>query len=210
MDELLGWCVVANVAATDLKHFSPGTKLWVLPPQWGDGGQDVVVVGKHRGSPGPLSRMVVPRVHLTDFRVRGVYQPAVHRQLTKEWKRGRSVPGQWESQEAAEKVVEWWARDAAIHAGVRRPLKRVDFYHRLAQVLPGHVLQQWAVQDVVNPELSFELGEVFRDQQEVDAVRELRELLDTITTSGVANRGNNELWPVVGTTAGKIQALLIR
>lgn len=208
VDELLGWCVVANVGAADLKHFSLGTKLWVLPPQWGDGGQDVVVVGRHRGSPGPVSQMVVPRVHLTDFRVRGVYQPAVHRQLTKPFK--RREPRQWESREEAEKVVEWWARDAAIHAGVRRPLKRVDFYYRLADVLPGHVLQQWAVQEVMNPKLSFELGEVFRDQQEVDAVHELRELLDTIETAGVANWRNNELWPVVRSVADKTQALLSR
>ena len=208
MDELLGWCVVANVAAADLTHFSLGTKLWVLPPQWGDGGQDVVVVGRHRGSPGPVSQMVVPRVHLTNFRVRGVYQPAVHRQLTKPLK--RREPRQWESREEAEKVVEWWAREAAIYAGVRRPLKRADFYYRLADVLPGHVLQQWAVQDVMNPKLPFELGEVFRDQQEVDAVHELRELLDTIETAGVANWLNNELWPVVGAVADKIQTLLSR
>lgn len=201
--------MVANVAATDLKHFSPGTKLWVLPPQWGDGGQDLLVVGRHRGSPGPLSQMVVPRVHLTNFRVRGIYQPVVHRQLTKKSKRD-GVPRQWESREEAEKVVGWWARDAAIHAGVRRPLKRVEFYDRLADVLPGHVLQQWAVQDVMNPRLSFELGEVFRDQQEVDAVRELRELLGTIATAGVGNWRNNELWPVVRTVAGKVQALLSR
>ncbi len=197
VDELLGWCVVANVAADGLKHFSPGTKVWVLPPQWGDGGQDVVVVGRHRGSPGPVSQMVVPRVHLTNFRVRGVYQPAVHRQLTKHLKH-RELR-QWESREEAEKVVEWWALEAAVHAGVRRPLKRVDFYYRLADLLPGHVLRHWAVQDVMNPKLSFEPGEVFRDQQEVDAVRELRELL-----------GNNELWPVVRTVADKIQKLLSR
>jgi hypothetical protein len=89
-------------------------------------------------------------------------------------------------------------------------LKRADFYYRLAQVMPGHVFQQWAVQDVMNPQLSFELGDVFRDQQEVDAVHELRELLDTIATAGVANWLNNELWPVVRTVAGKTQALLSR
>lgn len=189
--------MVANVAATDLEHLSPGTELWVLPPRWGDGGQDLVVVGRHRSSPGPLSQMIVPRVHLTDFQVREVDQPAVHRQLTKA--RQRSVPRQWESREEVEKVVEWWTRDAAIHQGVRRPLKRVDFYHRLAELQPGHVLRQWAVRDVMNPKLSFELGEVFRDQQEVDAVRELRDLL-----------GNNEPWPVVGTAATKIQTLLSR
>ncbi|HEX8868092.1 MAG TPA: hypothetical protein VF821_20710, partial [Lentzea sp.] len=175
MDELLGWCVVATVAAADLENLAPGTDLWVLPPRWGDGGQDLVVVGRHRSSPGPVSQMVVPRVHLTDFRVRGISDPVVHRQLTRA--RERSVPRQWESREEVEKVVEWWARDAAIHEGVRQPLKRVELYHRLGEVLPGHVLRQWAVQHVMNPKLSFELGEMFRDQQEVDAVRELRDLL---------------------------------
>jgi hypothetical protein len=62
----------------------------------------------------------------------------------------------------------------------------------------------------MNPGLSFEVGEVFRDQQEVDAVRELRELLDTIATAGVANWRNIELWPVVRTVADKVQALLRR
>lgn len=208
MDELLGWCVVANVTAVDLEHLSPGTKLWVLPPQWGDDGRDLVVVGRHRGSPGPVSQMVVPRVHLTNFRVRGIHEPLVHRHLTRQ--RERRALRQWESREEAEKVVEWWARDAAIYEGVNRPLRRVDFYHRLAEVLPGNVLQQWAVQDVMNPKLSLDLGEVFRDQQEVDAVRELRELLDTIATAGVANRADNELWPVVRAVARKIQDLLIR
>ncbi|MET8764290.1 hypothetical protein [Lentzea sp. NPDC004782] len=208
MDELLGWCVVANVAAVDLKHFSAGTKLWVLPPQWGDGGQDLVVVGRHRGSPGPVSQMVVPRVHLTNFRVRGVYQPAVHRQLTKPLR--RKELGQWASKEEAEKVVEWWARDAAIYEGVNRPLQRAELYYRLADVRPGHVLQQWAIQDVMNPKLPLEIGAVFRDRQEVEAIRELRELLDTIETGGVANWRNNELWPVVGQVAEKIRALLSR
>jgi len=205
MDGLLGWCVVANVAASDLTNLSPGTELWVLPPQRGDGGQDVVVAGRHRRSPGPLSQMVVPRVHLTSFRVRGIHQPAVHRQLVK--RRQRTVPRQWESREEAERVVEWWAREAAVHSGVRRPLERVDLYHRLARVLPGHVLQQWAVQDVVNPRLSFEFGDLFRDQEEVDAVRELRGLLRTIQAAG---RRDDELWPVAGTLAEKIRTLLSR
>lgn len=197
VDELLGWCVVANVAAVDLEHLSPGTRLWVLPPQWGDDGRDLVVVGRHRGSPGPVSQMVVPRVHLTGFRVRGIREPLVHRQLTRQ--RERKAPRQWESREEAEKVAQRWARDAAVYAGVRHPLARAEFYHRLAEVRPGNVLRQWAVRDLMNPKLSFEHGEVFRDRQEVEVVRELRELLR-----------NNEPWPVVEAVAGKLQALLSR
>jgi hypothetical protein len=197
VDELLGWCVVANVAAADLEHLSPGARVWVLPPQWGEDAQDVVVVGRHRSSPGPLSQMVVPRVHLTGFRVRGIYEPLVHRQLTKQ--RERRALRQWGSREEAEKIVEWWARDAAVYAGVRHPLARAEFYYRLAEVRPGNVLRQWAVQDLMNPKLSFELGEVFRDRLEVDAVRELRTLL-----------GNNAPWPVVEAVAEKTRALLSR
>ena len=72
--ELLTWCVVANVLAETthgeggedvqrgLKHFAPGAKVWVLPPQWGDGGESVVVAGRHRGRATAGSpRMVVGR-----------------------------------------------------------------------------------------------------------------------------------------------------
>lgn len=59
---LLGWCVVANVAThtrhgpggqdiyRGLNHFAAGAKVWVLPVQWGDGGENVFVVGRHRGT----------------------------------------------------------------------------------------------------------------------------------------------------------------
>jgi Phage integrase family len=51
----------------------------VLPPQWGDGGHQVIVAGHHRGTRGRrgLARMVMPRQHLMRFRVQGVYSPAV-------------------------------------------------------------------------------------------------------------------------------------
>jgi hypothetical protein len=89
--------VVANVAAetaageggldvrAGIRHFAPGTKVWVLPPQWGDGGLQVIVAGHHRGTHGRrgLARMVMPRRQLTGFRVQGVYSPAVIRALTR-------------------------------------------------------------------------------------------------------------------------------
>lgn len=88
-DELLTWCVVANVATethhgedgldvrAGVHHFAPRAKLWVLPPQWGDGSDNVIVVGQHRGGGHRRpARMVLPRHYLVDFRVRGVYSPA--------------------------------------------------------------------------------------------------------------------------------------
>ncbi|MGI5292746.1 hypothetical protein ACQEVF_56875 [Nonomuraea polychroma] len=112
-----GWCVVANVAEEipfgeggaevrhGLKHFSAGAKVWVLPPQWGDGWEQAIVVGRHRGAQ-RLVRMVVPMRHLTNFRVREVYSPAVWRELSQPWKpRGNHPIQLWASQEEADTAV---------------------------------------------------------------------------------------------------------
>jgi hypothetical protein len=49
-----------------------------------DGGDNVIVVGQHRGGGQRRpARMVLPRHYLVDFRVRGVYSPAVHRELVR-------------------------------------------------------------------------------------------------------------------------------
>lgn len=123
-------CVVANVAGETahgeggldihrgLKHFAAGAKVWVLPPQWGDGGTDVIVVGYHRGTRGRgLARMVIPRRHLTGFRVRAVYSPAVIRQLTRPLTEfGREhPPAAWRDREEAEKTARQW-RDCPLDA----------------------------------------------------------------------------------------------
>jgi len=95
--QLAAFCVVANVAEetasgeggltvrAGARHFAAGAKVWVLPPQWGDGGDQLIVAGHHRGTRGRrgLARMVMPRRHLTGFRVQGVYSPAVIRALTR-------------------------------------------------------------------------------------------------------------------------------
>ncbi|QKG20438.1 hypothetical protein [Actinomadura verrucosospora] len=120
MGELLGFCVVANVARetesgeggleirSGLRHFSGGTKLWVLPPQWGDGGEAVVVAGRHRGRRGGHVRMVVQRRHLENFRVKGIYHPGLMRVLTAPDERGGVRF--WEDRDEAEKAVAWWSR----------------------------------------------------------------------------------------------------
>lgn len=123
-------CVVANVAeqtvhgegGLDLRwgvrHFAAGAKVWVLPPQWGDGGANVIVVGHHRGTRGRcLARMVMQRRHLTGFRVQPVYSPAVTRELTRPlaefgWERS---PAMWTDREAATKSAERW-RDRPLDA----------------------------------------------------------------------------------------------
>lgn len=117
------FCVAANVAGetahgeggldlrAGIKHFAAGAKVWVLPPQWGDGGTQVIVAGYHRGTRGRgLVRMVVSRRHLTNFRAQAVYSPAVLRVLTKPltdfgWDH---VPGMWRTrEEAAQTAADW-------------------------------------------------------------------------------------------------------
>jgi hypothetical protein len=115
--EIFAWCVVANVTERiphgeggreirrGLRHFTAGARLWVLPPQWGDGWENAIVVGRHRGSRRYI-RMVVPLRHVTSFRVRAVYSPAVFRELTRPWApRGDHPIGLWDSREHAEQAV---------------------------------------------------------------------------------------------------------
>lgn len=114
---VLAWAVVANVRSETrygegdalvrrgVKHFPPGTKVWVLPVQWGDGWDRALVVGRHRGAPRRYAQMVVPLEHLEDFRVEAVYSPAVSRELRKPWDLERGEPAQWRSKEEAEDVI---------------------------------------------------------------------------------------------------------
>jgi len=56
------WCLVGNIVRNrpfgeggftlkqGIKHFSPGTKVYCLPCEWGDGYEQIVVIGRRRGS----------------------------------------------------------------------------------------------------------------------------------------------------------------
>lgn len=93
------WCVVANVASQQLfgeehelhsgtKHFSPNTKVYCFPPQWGDGYEKIRVIGHHRGSP-KLVTMLIPSKRLVNWRVKYVYHPYVIRQMIG-WQKDRA------------------------------------------------------------------------------------------------------------------------
>ena len=90
------WCVVANVAPEHLagpygsevrrgtKHFVPGAKVYVFPPQWGDGGAHLEVVGHHRGSKRFVS-VIVPAKVLRNARAKCVYSPYLIREVRRYW-----------------------------------------------------------------------------------------------------------------------------
>jgi hypothetical protein len=124
--ELLGFCVVANVAEwtahgegglrrqRGLRHFAPGAKVWVLPVQWGDGGDSVIVVGHHRGTHGRgYARIVIRRRHLTGFRAAAVYSPALMRALTRPARDRETGPSLWAGRDDAERQAARWHADAA-------------------------------------------------------------------------------------------------
>ncbi len=126
-----GFCVVANIAeetawgegGLELRrgasHFAAGARVWVLPPQWGDGGEQLIVAGHHRGTRGRrgLARMVISRRHLVSFRVQGIYSPAVMRALARPLTElGWDCPPRlWNSREEAEQTAASW-RDRPVTA----------------------------------------------------------------------------------------------
>lgn len=234
--ELLAWCVVANVAAETyhgdggqdvqqgLKHFSPGAKLWVIRPQWGDS-DEVLVIGRHRGGGRRrrLTRIVVPRAHLVNFRVRGVYDPAVHRELTRPWAHwGEHLLRQWESQEEAELVAGWWNRTQVESGGVRQPRKRaelIQFLNVFAGTGLGTSGLLWGTSTVLHsmfgnpPDPAGAVGRLLRDNDEVAAVDQVVGPLAAIAADlGPGPTVDGYLahprWPEVATAAATAHDLL--
>jgi hypothetical protein len=84
------WCLVGNIVQKrpfgegglivkqGTKHFPPGAKVYCLPVRWGDGYEQIVVIGRHRGSH-RYCTMIVSCHHITNWRPQLVYSPEVHR-----------------------------------------------------------------------------------------------------------------------------------
>ena len=60
------------------KHFSAGTKVYCLPPQWGDGYEQIKVIGRHRGSKRYVT-MIISSAWVENWRAKLVYSPEVLR-----------------------------------------------------------------------------------------------------------------------------------
>ena len=81
------WCLVGNIVQEreysenheikhGTKHFSPGTKVYCAQGLWGDGYENIVVIGKHRGSP-KYTKLIMQRKHIENFRCQKVYKPCI-------------------------------------------------------------------------------------------------------------------------------------
>lgn len=80
------WCLVGNIVEESpygeggqemrpgTKHFSGGTKVYCLPAQWGDGYDQIVVIGRHRRSK-QFKTMITSSDWVTNWRAKVVYNP---------------------------------------------------------------------------------------------------------------------------------------
>jgi len=87
------YCLVGNIVEERMdksqhtivkgtKHFSPGAKVYCYPPIWGDGYENIKVIGRHRKS-SKLVTMIIPSKHITNWRLKTVYDPFVVQQMEK-------------------------------------------------------------------------------------------------------------------------------
>ncbi len=111
------WCLVGNIVQEryfgeggltrkqGTKHFPPGTKVYCFPVNWGDGYEQIVVVGRHRGSH-RFCTMIVSCHHITNWRPKLVYSPEVHRLMDK-WESQDGRNATWGDREDIESLLPW-------------------------------------------------------------------------------------------------------
>lgn len=87
------WCLVGNIVESHeygedheikigTKQFMPGAKIYLAPVQWGDGYENVIVIGKPRHRRGMIE-IVMRRKYITNYRLQKVFQPAVLERIEK-------------------------------------------------------------------------------------------------------------------------------
>src|SRR6185312_15964363 len=122
------WCLVGNIVErrphgvggveekSGAPHFAPGAKVYCLPPQWGDGYDKIMVVGRHRGSK-LFVKMVIRSAWVTGWRAKVVYSPEVLRLLNDLEPHQRM----WTSREEVEGWVAGLAKGAAPDGSYKSP-----------------------------------------------------------------------------------------
>lgn len=104
------WCLVGNIVKErdygsegekrpGTKHFSGGTKVYCLPAQWGDGYEKIVVIGRGRKTKRFIT-VIIPSIHVENWRVKAVYNPEVVRRFKED---GRYST--WKNKEQAERYL---------------------------------------------------------------------------------------------------------
>lgn len=168
------WSVVANIKAEAFgratspgtKHFVAGTKIWAVDWYWGQGGESVRVLGRHRGSP-RLILLTMASDHLTNWRAKLAYHPHVIEMLHEQ----RAVRSQVE----CEQLASGFAHRASPVPDLRDQIAHLDLALRLMRDDPRG--QQLAA-----------AATVVLDQTEPSANLELFVLLDWLEDHGASLR----------------------
>ncbi len=117
------WCPVANIVRERAsgpggreirrgsKHFAPGAKLYCYPALWGDGYEQIQVIGRHRATHRYV-KMIVNEKWLTNWRVQLAYSPHVIRELWPAW------DGTERSRERAQEIVDFMTVRVKERAGL--------------------------------------------------------------------------------------------
>jgi hypothetical protein len=81
------WCLVGSIVdqhyfgedkqiKIGTKQFSPGTKVYCFPPQWGDGYEKIKVIGRPRKTTRFIT-VVTESKYITNWRLQAVYSPHI-------------------------------------------------------------------------------------------------------------------------------------
>ena len=81
------WCLIGNIIDEHssglnqeiehgTKHFSPNTKVYCFPVLWGDGYENIKVIGRHRKTSKNIC-LVMPAKLITNWRLQKVYHPYI-------------------------------------------------------------------------------------------------------------------------------------
>ncbi len=114
------WCLVGNVIDLHLsgkdqelmhgtKHFTPNTKVYCFPTRWGDGYENIKVIGRHRKSHRFIS-IVMPSKLIRNWRLQKVYNPFILNLM-------QSQNGWTNSEKDRQTILEMleWLPDRTIH-----------------------------------------------------------------------------------------------
>jgi uncharacterized protein (TIGR02996 family) len=112
------------------RHFSVGTKVYCEPAAWGDGYEQIRVIGRHRGS-SRLVSMIIPSRWVTNWRAQRVFKPAVLRALR------RLARGSWESREDVDRYLSFLRQREEEHRGTGRGEDRAEPFPMNCLPLPG-------------------------------------------------------------------------
>lgn len=81
------WCLVGNIVEEQVygmekerrhgtKNFSPGTKVYCFNTEWGDGYENIRVIGRHKVIKRNVC-IIIRAKHITNWRLQKVYRPYV-------------------------------------------------------------------------------------------------------------------------------------